>query len=287
MYVPYRLKLLKRRLLKRWEGPQILKDIYTSLYGKDLDLKNPLTFSQKIFHRMIEINRHGHPVFTKLADKCLVRDYVQQKIGAKYLVEMLWHGADPRQIPFDRLPEKCVVKTNHGSGGNIVLNGQIDRKDVINRLQKMLKENYYWTSREFHYYKIPPKVLVEPFLEDHQPDGPLDYRFWCFGGEPEVIQVDNHSHNINPFYDIDWNLLPLHYRENSKACHISKPENFDEMLDVARKLSADFDFVRVDLYNLNGEIKFGEMTFTPAAGRCVFKPEEWDTTLGQKWIMKK
>jgi hypothetical protein len=129
--------------------------------------------------------------------------------------------------------------------------------------------------------------LVEPFLEDHQPDGPLDYRFWCFDGKPEVIQVDNHSHSINPFYDTDWNLLPLHYRKNAKSCTISKPENFDEMLDIARKLSADFDFARIDLYNLNGDIKFSEMTFTPAAGRAVFKPAEWDTILGQKWVIKK
>lgn len=232
---------------------------------------------------MIEVHRHGNAKFTELADKYLARDFVRSKIGEKYLVRLLWHGTDASSIPFETLPSKCVVKTNHGSGGNIVLSGKYDKVEVIQKLKKWLGENYYWGNREYHYYEIPRRVLVEEFIDDGATDGPLDYRFWCIHGSPEVIQVDNHSHTINPFYDMNWQKLSLSYRDEFDDCDIEKPENFDEMIDVATQLSSDFDFVRVDLYNVAGRVYFGELTFTPKAGNFKFKPEHWDALLGAKW----
>ena len=140
---------------------------------------------------------------------------------------------------------------------------------------------------EYHYFSISPRILVEEFIEDGELDGPLDYRFWCFDGVPELIQVDNHAHSRMSSYDTSWNKLDLHYRKYPEIRDIQKPKNFDQMLTVAAKLSRDFDFVRVDLYNSHGQIFFGEFTFTPFGGRFPLKPESWDLRLGQKWRIRR
>ena len=283
MYIPYKLRLLKLHLFRKSEGEKILKGYYKSTVGVDLKIIAPETFSEKLFSRMVLINRHGNKRFTRLADKLSVRDYVKEKIGEKYLIPLIWHGSRPVAIPFDRLPKKCVIKTNHGSGGNLVVHHPVDRNYVIKKLTQWLKENFYWSAREYHYYKIPRKVLIEEFIDDEQPDGPLDYRFWCFHGVPEIIQVDKHKHDINPFYDLNWQPMELAYRDNFNDFSIKKPINLAEMIEIAKALSREFDFVRVDLYNVKGKIYFGELTFTPVAGRFTFKPELWDKVLGDKW----
>lgn len=283
MYVPYKVQVLGWRLFRKRGGDAHLHEAYTQWHGKRLNTSSPVTWSEKMFCRMLDLNQKPYPLFTKLADKYLARDYVREKIGEEYLVKLIWSGSNPRDIPFDELPAKCMIKTNHGSGGNILYQAGADRPALIGKLRKWLGENYYWCAREYHYYHIPRRVLVEEFLDDGEEDGPLDYRFFCFNGEPAVIQVDNGPHDINPFFDTDWNKLDLRYRENVRERDIPKPTNFDKMIDLARTLSKDFDFVRVDLYNLQGRIYFGELTFTPVAGRLVFKPEAWDRKLGEKW----
>jgi hypothetical protein len=130
---------LKSWLLRRREGEALLNQRYRTLYGKDLNLTNPHTFSEKLFHRMIMLNRRRNPAFTRLTDKLLVREHVQQRIGGDYLVDLFWHGADPNKIPFDRLPSKCVAKTNHWSGSrNMILDRPIDRAEVVNELIGLL-----------------------------------------------------------------------------------------------------------------------------------------------------
>jgi hypothetical protein len=250
--------------------------------GKPLNQTNPQTFSEKLFCRMVSWNRRLDPLYTQLADKYTVRNYVSNKIGQKHLVKLLWHGTDPSAIPFDTLPTEYVIKTNHSSGQVIVVKGMADRPAIIKRLMTWLKTNYYWGCPEYQYYNIRPRILIEEYLNDPGGSGPLDYRFWCFHGAPEVIQVDNHDHNINPFFDTKWNLLDLHYREGAFRPAVAKPNNFQEMVFLASKLSEDFDFVRVDLYNIDGQIYFGELTFTPA-GALKLRPTAWDSRLGDKW----
>jgi hypothetical protein len=290
MYIPSKLKKVLRRQLehsawfRRWNGERLLRLRYNELHGRALDLKTLNTFSEKLFASMILINRGGKPTYTRLSDKYLVRDYVRKKIGDEHLVRLLWHGTNPFGIPFDSLPQKYIIKPNHLSGKIITIDGNSDRNKIIDTLQLWLNQNLYWVSREYQYFDISPRIMVEEFIEDGVLDHPpLDYRFWCFNGVAEVIQVDNHAHSINPFYDTSWNKLDLHYREKSEIRDVGKPKNFDQMLTVATKLSEDFDFVRVDLYNANGQTLFGELTFTPVAGHFRFKPESWDLRLGQKW----
>jgi hypothetical protein len=236
---------------------------------------------------MISMNRAGNTLFTRLADKYLVRDYVGQKVGDRYLVKLLWHGTDPSKIPFETLPAKYMIKTNHGSGGHWPVNGYVDRTKIVEHLDKLLKENYYWHSREYQYYKIAPRILIEEFIDDGEQLGPLDFRFWCFRGQPELIQVTNHANSISAFYDTEWNKLDLTHRVSGfEDAEIAEPVNLKESISVAAALSEDIDFVRVDLYNARGQIYFGELTFTPRAGIFIFKPGVWDEILGEKWRLR-
>jgi hypothetical protein len=232
---------------------------------------------------MIALNRKNNPKFTLLADKYAAREYVNSKVGEQYLVTLLWHGEDPRRIPFDTMPKEYVIKTNHATNQTIVVKGKADRSDIINKLSDWLRTNYYWACREYQYFHIKPRVVIEEYLKNPDGSGPLDYRFYCFKGVPEVIQVDNHAHDINPFYDTKWNQLDLYYRNGVPRPAMAKPTNLEEMILIASQLSAELDFVRVDLYNIDGKIYFGEFTLTPTAGELKLQPESWDLKLGDKW----
>jgi teichuronopeptide biosynthesis TupA-like protein len=278
-----KLRDLKRRVMRCSEGERFLLQRYARVHGKALNLTNPRNFTEKLFCRMISLNRRQNAHFRQVSDKYTARAYVAGKVGTQHLVNLLWHGEDPQAIPFDILPAEYVIKTNHGSGQIIVVKGKADPTDIIDRLSVWLKHNYYWSCRESQYYHIRPRVMIEENLRSQDGSGPLDYRFWCFGGVPEVIQVDNHAHDINPFFDTKWNQLDLYYREGVAQPPIAKPINLDQMLLIASQLSAGFDFVRVDLYNIDGKIYFGEFTLTPTAGELKLRPESWDSKLGDKW----
>ncbi|UVT19553.1 MAG: hypothetical protein H8K03_17445 [Nitrospira sp.] len=281
-----KLRNLKRGLLRRSEGEAILLRRYIRVHGRPLNLKSPSTFTEKLFRRMITLNRNPNPHFTLVSDKYAARALVASKVGEQHLVKLFWHGEDPRAIPFDSLPTEYVVKTNHGSAQVIVVKGVADRADITGKLSNWLKKNFYWSSREAQYYDIKPKIMIEEYLRNQDGSGPLDYRFWCFNGVPEVIQVDNHAHDINPFFDVHWNLLDLYYREGVARPLIPKPIDFERMLAVASQLSDGFDFVRVDLYNIDGRICFGEFTLTPTSGSLTLRPHSWDMKLGEKWALK-
>jgi hypothetical protein len=277
------LRSVKKRLMRRPDGERLLLEQYATGAGKQLNMKNPQTFSEKLYCRMILWNRGHNPIFTQLADKYAARDYVAKKIGHEHLVKLLWHGTDPAAIPFDALPDEYVIKTNHGSAQVIIVKNKPDRQSIIERLRVWLKSNYYWGGREHQYYDIKPRIMIEQYLNNEDGSDPLDYRIWCFEGVPEVIQVDNSAHNINPFFDAKWNLLDLHYRAGAPRLSMLKPQNLEEMLAIASKLSAGFGFVRVDLYSVRGAIYFGEYTFTPA-GSLRITPKNWDVTLGRRWL---
>jgi hypothetical protein len=277
-----KLRSVKQHLMRRSDGERFLLQQYFNKTGKQLNLTDPQSFSEKLYCRMISLNREKHPRITRYADKYAVRVYVAQKIGDQHLVKLLWHGTNPHAIPFDTLPSEYVIKPNHGSGQVIVVKGRAAHADIIEEASEWLKTNYYWGSREHQYFHIQPKLMIEEYLRSQNEGELFDFRFWCFSGNPEVIQVDNHAHDINPFFDRQWNLLDLHYREGASRPAVAKPKNFEQMLSVASQLSAGFDFVRVDLYNVDGRIYFGELTFTPA-GSLKFQPTIWDRKLGEKW----
>ncbi|MDC8448120.1 MAG: hypothetical protein LV473_07165 [Nitrospira sp.] len=277
---------IKRRVMRRSEGEAVLLHRYVRIHGKPLNLTNPQTFTEKLFWRMITWNRGDMPPrFRQLADKYAVRAHVAKTVGEEYLIKLLWQGSDPRTIPFDRLPAKYVIKPNHSSGEVIIVRGEANREEIIRQVSGWLAKDYYWQAREYQYYGIKPKIVIEEYLKSQDEDDSelLDYRFWCFGGVPAVIQVDNHAHDINPFFDAQWNQLDLHTRKKATRPPIAQPTHFEHMFELARRLSQGFGFIRVDLYNTNGRIYCGELTLTPGAGIFQFSPDHWDVKLGEKW----
>ena len=279
-----RIRWGKQRVMRRSDGERILLDRYIRVYGKVPNLNSPKSFSEKLLCRMLSLNRN--PSLNYVADKFAARTYAARRVGEQHLVKLLWHGHDPGKIPFESLPEEYVIKTNHAYNQVIVVKDNPNRTDIINKISVWLKVNYYWSNREGQYYHIEPRIMIEEYLKNQDGSGPLDYKFWCFNGKPEVVHVDNFARSINPFFDMQWNLLDLHYREGASRPAIGRPKHFEEMLFVVSQLSANFDFVRVDLYNIDGQIYFGECTLTPTAGESIFRPAKWDLILGEKWQMR-
>jgi hypothetical protein len=238
---------------------------------------------------MVTWNRGDMPArFRHLADKYAVRAHVASTIGEAYLIPLLWHGDDPRAIPFDRLPAEYVIKPNHAAGQVIIIRGETDREEVVRTVSGWLAHNYYWHGREYQYYGIKPRIVVEEFLTDPDGNPPFSYKCYSFNGIVDHILVRSHiqdsTQDIWPIFDTTWNLLDVTYKEENVARPwVPRPANLDEMLALAAKLSVGFGYVRVDLYNLGGRIYFGELTFTPAAGIIKYNPACWDLKLGEKW----
>lgn len=262
--------------------PEMLKKWYKKRTGKILNLNNPKTFNEKIQWLKLYDNS---PLKTKLADKYLVREWIKEEIGEEYLIPLLgvWDNFD--DIDFDKLPESFVLKANHGCAWNIIVKDKtkFDKTKAKKKFDKWMKRNYaYKAGLELQYKDITPKIIAEKYIVDSK--GELnDYKTLCFNGEPKFIWIDcgrfkNRTENI---YDTKWNLQPfLMTYPNSKE-PIPAPQNLDKMIELAGKLSKQFALVRVDFYNVDGKIYFGEMTFTSASGVDKFIPGEYDLKLGE------
>lgn len=281
-----KLRNAKRGLMRQSEGETILRQRYLRVHGKPFNMVNPQTFTEKLYWRMLTWNRAVPPIFVQLADKLSAREYVASKLGEQYLPRLLWHGEDPISIPFDALPIEYVVKTNHASRQVIVAKEPVDYDAVIKTCTKWVNTNFYWISREGQYLHIQPKVMIEECLRGRDGNLPFDYKMWCFNGVPELIQVINYARDSHSFYDTAWKALDLSSSEGKLRPDRSRPDHLQEMVSLAARLSVGFGFVRVDLYNVDGRIYFGELTFTPTAGTMKLKPESWDLELGKKWEMR-
>jgi len=260
-----------------------LKDWFKLWSGKPLDLENPQTFNEKV--QWLKLY-DSTPIKTRLTDKYLVREWVKEKIGDKYLIPLLgvWDKFD--DIDFDRLPGKFVLKANHGSGWNIIVKDKstFDKAAAKGKFNRWLNTNFaFINGLELHYKAISPKIIAEEFIENEGADL-YDYKIWCFNGTPKFIMflAERQVGLKMAFYDLAWNLLPFTYIYPQYDKLVTKPDNLDEIINIAKKLCRDFIHVRVDLYRLdNGSLKFGEMTFTTASGACNWNSPEYDLVLGQ------
>ena len=266
-------------LLYRIDPALVLKILFRLKVGYPLDLKDPKSFNEKI--QWIKLN-DKNPLMPKCVDKYTVRDYVKSKGLGDILNDTIWEGFDPKDIPFDSLPEKCVIKVTQGSTFNIICEdtSKLNREEVISKCRKWLKAKYLPCYGEWFHGIERPRVIVEKFL-DAKPL--LDYKFLCFNGIPRLVYVDTwkNGHTCN-MYDMDFNFiegLKIGY-PNDRETPVVKPENWDRMVEVAKILSEDFRHVRVDLYNVNGQIYFGELTFTRGSGFGKITPVEWDYSIG-------
>jgi glycosyltransferase involved in cell wall biosynthesis len=267
--------------------PRILCRWYKSKTGKKLDLTHPKTYNEKVqWFKLYGVT----PLHKLLSDKYLVRDWVEQRIGLGYLVPLLGVWDKAEDIDFDRLPEKFVLKANHGCGYNLI----VKNKETLNRRFAVTKANS-WLLRDFafstgfemQYHGITRKLVAEAYLENG--DGDLyDYKVWCFQGRAVFIMfLMNRKEGLQmSFYDREWNLTPVSYDYPRCEKAIPRPDNLDELLAAAEKLAAGFPHVRVDFYRMDdGRLYFGEMTFTPFSGVCRWEPPEYDRILGDMFVI--
>lgn len=262
-----------------------LKLFFRCKMGYKLDLKNPKTFNEKIQWLKL-YNRI--PLYTTLVDKYAVKKWVAEKIGEEHIIPTLGVWSNANQIDFNKLPNQFVLKTTNGGGGDVIVckdKSKLDKDYVVKHLNLGLKKKIYNKHREWPYKNVPPQVIAEEYMEDES--GELrDYKFFCFNGCVKCLQVDydrfvEHHRNI---YDPEWNLLPVSIQYPSKKnVVIHKPQNFETMLNIASLLSKNIPHVRVDLYNVNGSVYFGELTFYHGSGYEKFEPIEWDCTFGE-WL---
>ena len=226
---------------------------------------------------------------TRLADKYLVRDWIKEKIGEEYLVPLLgvWDSFD--EIDFDKLPNRFVLKCNHGSGMNILVRDKasFDHTEARKKIESWMQMNFACNSMEMQYRDIPHKIIAEEYLSDSI----KDYRFYCFSGTPCQVWVDLYSgtpDHVRSIYDMEWNKLDLRCTwPDGGEILAEKPRNFEKMKELAAVLSKKFSFVRVDLFEVDSRIYMGEMTFTPMSGNGKFDPAEWDKKLGEMFVLPK
>jgi hypothetical protein len=245
------------------------------------NLKTPKSFNEKIL--WLKLN-YRTELGTQVADKFAVREWVSKKIGMDYLIPLIDVYPSPLNIDFDKLPEKFVLKPNHGSGMVILCNdkNKLDTNDSIKKLLSWEKMNYYYYGREWQYKGIKPLVVCEQMLESNEPLA--DYKFFCFNGEPKYVQVDfdRFTRHTRCFYNMEWIKQPFALLYPYAEKNLEKPSTFEEMKKIAKVLSQDFLFTRVDLYNLGDKIFFGEITLHPEGGNGPFQPAEHDQFLGKE-----
>jgi len=268
--------------MKKLTDKEFIKLRYKMSFNREVNLIEPILFTEKIQWLKL-YNRDD--LYTQSADKYLVRDYVEKKIGSKYLIQLVFETNNYQDIKKSNFPDyPVIIKTTHDSGGIFIVN---DRNNInFFKIRKSLKQrfskNHYKISREWEYKNIEPRIIVEKLLKDDSENNQLnDYKIHCFHGTPKFIQTifDRGEETKEDWYDTDWNLLDVYYFSPEKK-YVKKPKILNELLKVAKELAQDFPYVRVDLYIVNNKIYFGELTFRPYGGFMKFIPESFDQKLG-------
>ena len=249
------------------------------------NLKQPITFNEKT--TKLKLGQYSkNTMVTKCADKYSVRRYVEEK-GCSEILNKLYGVYDSfDEIDFKKLPSKFVIKCTHGCAYNLIVKNknELNVKNARKQIMKWQNETYGLVTTELHYTKIKPKIIIEKYLCDKMGHMPIDYKFYCFNGKVECILVCSERDDKLrlSYYDRKWNRLPYEKQSWSSAIDIKKPKKLSLMIKYAEKLSCDFPFVRVDLYNKDGEVIFGELTFTPACCCAPYYSIRGDRELGQK-----
>lgn len=287
MNIKEKIKKIYRYIMRYIPNEMSMKIDYLRGYRKILNLENPDTFGAKI--QWIKLFG-GLDRYADFVDKYKVRGYIEEKIGQQYLPQLYGLYEKSSQIDFEKLPNKFVLKCNHGCGYNLICNN----KDEINidkwkrQLDKWLSEDFSKEAKEIQYKNIKPVIVCEEFLEE-KIGNLIDYKYFCFDGKPEFIQVigDRGIDIRANFYTMDWETIELKSKLKNSEKDFDKPKNLEKMNELARKLSEDFHFVRVDFYNIDGRIVFGELTFTPGGGVSRFTPIEKDYEIASKIDLSK
>ncbi len=278
-------KIYEKRFKGLTEAEQryILEQQFIRNTGYPLNLDNPQTFNEKI--QWLKLYDHN-PLMTICADKVAVRDYIKEKIGEEYLVPALGIYDKPEDIDFNKLPNRFVLKVNWGSGQNIIVKDKstLDIEAAKTQLAEWMKpeNNHYYDFLEWAYKDIKPKIIAEKYIE--QIDGKLlDYKFFCFNGKALYMQidVDRQTNHMRSIYDMNFEKQNFSIKYPIYSETIKKPKYFDKMKQLSELFAHDFSLLRVDWYEINNQLKVGELTFYSEGGQGCFEPKEWDYKLGE------
>lgn len=251
--------------------------------GYWINFNHPRTYNEKL--QWLKLNEI-HPEYTRLVDKIEVKKIISEKIGPEYVIPSLatWNSID--DIDWNSLPNQFVIKASNDSGGVVVCKdkSKLDIADSIKKLKRLGNRDYSKINKEYPYKAVPHRFLAEKYLVDESTTELKDYKFFCFDGKVKFLFVATGRQSGDTrfdFFDTDFNHLPIiNGHPNADVCP-HKPANFDKMIEIAEILSKGLRHVRVDLYNINGKIYFGEMTFFHWSGMMPFEPFEWDKKFGE------
>lgn len=264
-----------------------LKKLFRIKFGYELNLKDPKTFSEKIQWLKLYNRKKA---YIQMVDKYAVKDYVASIIGKEYVIPTIgvWNSVD--DIDFNALPAKFVLKCTHDSGGIIICKDKnaLDITAAKKLLKKALKTSYYSANREWPYKYVVPRIIAEPYMEDSETGDLKDYKFFVFNGIVKAMYVASDRQNKEEetkfdFFDADFNHLPFENAHPNASALPIKPKCFAEMKNIAERLGKNIPQVRIDLYEVDGHVYFGEITFFHMSGLAPFVPDKWDKIFGD-WI---
>ena len=282
----YRFHVLTKIGLTNWMSDELfLKVKYKTVFKKKLNLRDPKTSSEKIQWLKLYDRKD---VYTQMVDKFEAKKYVANKIGMEHIIPTLGVWERFEDIDFSKMPDQFVLKTTHDSGSIIICKDKktFDREKARKVLEDSLKRNYYWANREWPYKNVKPRIIAEQYMVDESGTELKDYKFFCFKGKPQLLFVacdrSNHYEETKfNFYDMNFKMLPFtNGHPNAPADRIKKPSTFEQMKKMASVLSEGFPELRVDFYQINGCVYFGELTFYHWSGFMPFDPPDWDERLG-------
>jgi len=270
----------------KMDDKKYIEKAYKIYMGTELDLESPKTFSEKL--QWLKLNDRN-PLYSKLVDKYEVRKYISDKIGEKHLIPLLGVWNNFEDVCFDKLPNQFVLKCTHDSGGLVICRdkSKLNIEAAKKKIKNSYKRKYYYSGREWPYKNVKPRIIAEKYMVDEKADDLVDYKFYCFNGNVDNVMLCTGRQKGDLqfyFFDMDWNLLRINGcgKRAPDNFTLPKPEGLEEMVRIARKLSENIPFVRVDLYHVNGRIYFGEMTFFPASGFGHNLLPETDADFGKK-----
>ena len=276
-----------RGMYRNWSDEKYLSKKFKLKMGQELDLDNPKTFNEKLQWLKI-YNRK--PEYTMMVDKYLVREYIANKIGEEYLIPLIGVWDNPNDIDFNSLPDQFVIKCNHNSGMGMYICKDKKRMNIPRvraKLRKGYRQDFFLPGREWPYKDVPKKIVAEKYMEDKATGELRDYKIYCFGGEPKIIMISRNRQGVGQtyfdYYDTEFNWMDMTWGNPRSPQKGEKPERFEEMLDLARVVSAGIPHVRVDFYIANGQIYFGELTFFDGSGFEAIYPPKYDRIMGD-WI---
>ena len=269
----------KKRIRKRFE----------EVVGYKPNLESPRSYCEKI--QWLKLNYLEHnPLVVQCADKYRVRDYLEKQGLGEFLVTLYGCWDAPEEIPWSSLPNRFVLKLNNGSGGKyrwlVPDKNTLDKTAMIRQMKKSMRIKYGYKHGEFYYSKMPTKIMAEELLTEN--DAPFrDYKFYCFNGAVSFLSIEQNretNEHVRDYYDTDLNIHPIKFVGDLEPPDepFEKPENFGQMVDLAKRLSTGYSHLRVDLYNVNGRVYFGELTFSPECGYTPWDPIQLDYEYGER-----